>query len=55
MLISSELLEVLKLSDRVITMHEGKMTGEFPRGASANAVLSAAMETEAHDAEYTVA
>ena len=55
MLISSELLEVLKLSDRVITMHEGKMTGEFPRGASASAVLSAAMETEVRDAEYTVA
>ena len=28
-LVSSELPEVLGLSDRVIVLHEGKMTGEF--------------------------
>jgi rhamnose transport system ATP-binding protein len=44
MLISSELQEVLKLSDRVITMHEGEVTGEFPRNTPANVVLAAAME-----------
>jgi len=44
MLISSELQEVLKLSDRVITMHEGSVTGEFPRNTPAHTVLAAAME-----------
>jgi rhamnose transport system ATP-binding protein len=43
MLISSELPEVLKLSDRVITMHEGVVTGEFMRNTAANTVLAAAM------------
>ncbi len=57
MLISSELLEVLKLSDRVIAMHEGRVTGEFARDAPANAVLAAAMETEteAPDARHATA
>jgi ABC-type sugar transport system ATPase subunit/ribose/xylose/arabinose/galactoside ABC-type transport system permease subunit len=44
MLISSELQEVLKLSDRTITMHEGHVTGEFPRNTPAHTVLAAAME-----------
>ncbi|MGH9882433.1 MAG: ATP-binding cassette domain-containing protein, partial [Pyrinomonadaceae bacterium] len=30
-LVSSELPEVLGLSDRVIVLHEGRMTGEFTR------------------------
>lgn len=30
-MISSELPEVLGMSDRVVVMHEGKVTGEFPR------------------------
>ncbi len=55
MLISSELLEVLKLSDRVIAMHEGRVTSEFARDAPANAVLAAAMETEAPDARHATA
>ena len=43
-LISSELPEVLKLADRVIAMHEGKITGEFGRhAASPEVVLRAAM------------
>ena len=33
-LISSELPEVLAMSDRVIVMHEGRITGEFTRGAA---------------------
>jgi len=55
MLISSELLEVLKLSDRVLTMHEGYMTGEFMRDAPANTVLAAAMEMEAPHARHATA
>jgi D-xylose transport system ATP-binding protein len=33
-LVSSELPEVLGLSDRVIVLHEGKLTGEFTRDAA---------------------
>nr|BBH85372.1 hypothetical protein KTC_01230 [Thermosporothrix sp. COM3] len=47
LVISSELPEILKLSDRIITMREGRQTGEFQRGASPEAVLSAAMQGKA--------
>lgn len=54
-LISSELSEVLKLSDRIITMHEGHVTGEFTRDAPANAVLAAAMGEEGREARNATA
>ena len=42
-LVSSELPEVLGLSDRVLVLHEGRITGEFRREeATAEAVMSAA-------------
>ena len=42
-LVSSELPEVLGLSDRVIVLHEGRMTGEFERSqASPEKVMAAA-------------
>jgi D-xylose transport system ATP-binding protein len=42
-LVSSELPEVLGLSDRVMVLHEGRMTGEFRREeATAEAVMAAA-------------
>ena len=42
-LVSSELPEVLGLSDRVIVLHEGRLTGEFKREeATAEAVMSCA-------------
>jgi len=42
-LISSELPEVLGLSDRVIVLHEGRITGEFTRSeATPEAVMSCA-------------
>jgi D-xylose transport system ATP-binding protein len=42
-LVSSELPEVLGLSDRVIVLHEGKMTGEFTRSdATPEKVMAAA-------------
>jgi ABC-type sugar transport system ATPase subunit len=55
MLISSELPEVLKLSDRVITMHEGHLTGEFTRDAAPNLVLAAAMGEGARRAQPATA
>jgi len=43
-LVSSELTEVLGLSDRVIVLHEGRMTGEFSRDeATPEKVMAAAM------------
>lgn len=45
LLISSELEEVLGLSDRLLVLREGRLTGEFdPRTASREAVLRAAVE-----------
>lgn len=42
-LVSSELPEVLGLSDRVLVLHEGRITGEFRREeATAEAVMAAA-------------
>jgi ABC-type sugar transport system ATPase subunit len=42
-LVSSELPEVLGLSDRVIVLHEGRVTGEFARAeATPEAVMSCA-------------
>jgi ABC-type sugar transport system ATPase subunit len=50
MVISSELPEVLALSDRVVVMHEGSISRTFPRGAAATDVLAAAMEAPRLDA-----
>jgi len=41
-LVSSELPEVLGLADRVLVLHEGRVTGEFARGAGAEAVMACA-------------
>jgi ribose transport system ATP-binding protein len=43
LMISSELPEVLGVSDRVLVMHEGRLAGEFdPRTATQDAIMSAA-------------
>ena len=43
MLVSSELPEVLGLSDRVLVLHEGRVTGEFTRAeATPEAVMACA-------------
>jgi len=42
-LVSSELPEILGMSDRVIVLHEGRMTGEFVRAdATPEKVMAAA-------------
>lgn len=44
LLITSEMPELLALSDRILAMHQGKITAEFDRGnASPEAVLAASM------------
>jgi ABC-type sugar transport system ATPase subunit len=50
MVISSELPEILALSDRIIVMHEGAISRTFARGARAQEVLAAAMEGRRADA-----
>ncbi|MBL9174141.1 MAG: sugar ABC transporter ATP-binding protein [Verrucomicrobiales bacterium] len=46
--VSSELEEVLGLSDRVLVLHEGRITGELPRSAlNEEAVLHLATDTSA--------
>jgi ABC-type sugar transport system ATPase subunit len=41
-LISSDLPEVLAMSDRIVVMHEGSVTAELSRGASEEDVMFAA-------------
>jgi ABC-type sugar transport system ATPase subunit len=47
MMISSELPEVLGMSDRIIVMHEGRITALFTRAeATQEKVIAAATQTE---------
>ncbi len=43
LMISSELPEVLAVSDRIVTMRQGRITGEMPAGAATEAKLMALM------------
>jgi ribose transport system ATP-binding protein len=44
LLITSEMPELLTLSDRIVVLHRGRFAGEFPRGkATPEAILAAAM------------
>ena len=48
LMISSELPEVLGMSDRIIVMHEGRMTGHFTRAeATQEKIINAATQTVA--------
>ena len=41
-LVSSEMPEVLGMSDRVLVMHEGQLSGDFPVGQASQEILMAA-------------
>ena len=43
LLISSELLEVLGMADRILVMHRGRIAGELPRGSSEEDVMRLAV------------
>jgi D-xylose transport system ATP-binding protein len=45
-LVSSELLELIGMSDRIVMLHEGRVAGEFGRGAKQEELLAAAMGGE---------
>jgi rhamnose transport system ATP-binding protein len=45
LVISSDLPEILALSDRILVIREGRLAGELPGGASAEAVLQLAVAT----------
>ena len=51
LLITSEMPELLSLSDRIVVMHRGRITAEFSRGeASPETILATAMgQTQAAD------
>ncbi|MET0725151.1 MAG: ATP-binding cassette domain-containing protein, partial [Leifsonia sp.] len=42
LMISSELPEVIGMSDRILVMHDGRIAAELPAGSSEESVLSAA-------------
>ncbi|MEJ7710415.1 MAG: hypothetical protein WKF84_11260 [Pyrinomonadaceae bacterium] len=49
MLVSSELPEVLGLADRLLVLHEGRVTGEFTRAeATPEKVMAAATGQHQH-------
>lgn len=43
LMISSELPEIMGMSDRVYVMYDGTVVGEFPRGATAEEIIRCAM------------
>lgn len=46
LMISSELPEVLGMSDRVLVMREGRIAGEFPRAQATQEVIASAMMSQ---------
>jgi ABC-type sugar transport system ATPase subunit len=46
LMISSELPEVIGMSDRIVVMREGTIAGELPAGASEDAIMRLAAHTE---------
>ncbi len=48
LVVSTDLPEVLRLADRVLVLRDGRITAEFPRGASQAQVLAAAAGAAEH-------
>ena len=44
-MISSELPEVIGMSDRILVMHDGRIAAELPAGSTEETVLAAATGT----------
>ncbi len=52
-LVSSEMPEVLGMSDRILVMHEGRLSGDFPIEQASQEILMAAAVGKQHSAELT--
>jgi ribose transport system ATP-binding protein len=50
LMISSDLPEIVGVSDRIVVMREGHIAGELPGGASEEDVMALAVAHDAHDA-----
>jgi ribose transport system ATP-binding protein len=46
LMVSSELPEVIGMSDRIVVMRDGRLAGELPAGASEEQVLALATGVE---------
>jgi ribose transport system ATP-binding protein len=55
LLVSSELPELLGVSDRIVVVREGRSVGELPRGESEQAVMELAFSTPAHSSREGIA
>lgn len=51
-LVSSEMPEILGMSDRVLVMHEGRLSGDFPIEQATQEVLMAAAVGKQHSVEH---
>ena len=49
--VTSDLEEVLALSDRILVMADGRVTGEFPAGTDADVIVTAANPAKGHRAK----
>ncbi|QDO88236.1 sugar ABC transporter ATP-binding protein [Ornithinimicrobium ciconiae] len=47
LMVSSELPEIIGMSDRILVMHEGRLTGELPAGSSEEEILALATGADA--------
>lgn len=50
-MISSELPELIGMSDRIVVMHEGRVAGELPAGATEHAVIALAAGHQLDEAD----
>jgi ribose transport system ATP-binding protein len=50
LMVSSELPEVIGMSDRILVMRDGRLAGELPAGASEEAVLAMATGAASEEA-----
>ena len=53
-LVSSEMPEVLGMSDRILVMHEGRLSGEFTRVEATQESLMAAAVGKQHSEDLVV-
>lgn len=53
--VSSDMPELIGISDRMLVMHQGRIAGELPRGASEEAVMALSLGIDMHQKPEAVA